>query len=70
MDIHCPCPWFTSHQTGINWPYTRSYTVTAGEVVQMYSNKTHQMVMAMGHVEEALVGHIWSYFNQPQQLWL
>lgn len=27
---------------------------------QMYRSKMHQMVMAAGHVEKALVGHIWS----------
>lgn len=68
MDLYCQCPWFTSHQTSINCPYRRSYPVTAGEVVQMYTNKIHQMVMAPGHMEEVLVGQIWSCFNQPQHL--
>lgn len=66
MDIYCQCPWFTSHQTSINCPYRRSCPVTAGEAVQMYRNKIHQMVMASGHMEEVLVGHIWSCFNQLQ----
>lgn len=66
MDIYCHWPWFTSHQTSIKCPYTSSSPVNSREVVQMYRSKMHQMVMAAGHVEKALVGHIGSCHS----LWL